>query len=60
MKVVLSRPSQYGRKVGTAPHYITVCGLYVGSQLNRQHVPSVDHNELARETERLDRRCIYC
>ena len=35
-----------------------MCGLYVGSQLNRQHVPSVDHSELARETERLDRKCI--
>ena len=29
--------------------------VYTGDQLNRQHVPSVDHSELARETERLDR-----
>ena len=39
-------------------HTITVSGLCVGSQLNRQHVPSVDHSELARETERLDRKCV--
>ena len=26
-----------------------------GDQLNRQHLPSVDQSELARETERLDR-----
>ena len=29
--------------------------IYTGDQLNRQHVPSVDQSELARETERLDR-----
>ena len=26
-----------------------------GGQLNQQHTPAVDHQELARETERLDR-----
>ena len=28
----------------------------LGDQLNRQHAPSMDHSELARETERLDRK----
>lgn len=27
----------------------------IGSQLNKQHAPTMDHHELARETERLDR-----
>ena len=35
-------------------HSVSCC-VPAGGQLNQQHTPAVDHQELARETERLDR-----
>ena len=34
---------------------VVVVGVGAGTQLNKQHAPAVDQQELARETERLDR-----
>lgn len=58
------RLREYGRKVCVHIHrpFIVqcvflhdVCVCVLGNKMNKQHTPSLDHQELARETERLDR-----